>query len=100
MKAHIHAITFDRRERPKNAVILTPRGIVQVEWAGAGHDWCWRICGTDGAKRLAGPAIERIQRRFATKPRAKGNVRCRHCGRPSEDGSGVCARCHQTYEVA
>ncbi len=28
------------------------------------------------------------------------NVRCRHCGRSSEDGSGVCARCHETYEVA
>ena len=30
----------------------------------------------------------------------RGNVRCRYCGRPSEDGSGVCARCYQTYEVA
>ncbi len=97
MKAHIHAITFDRRERPKNAVILTPRGIVQVEWINAGG---WRMTGSDGAKALAGPAIERIQRRFETKPRARRNVRCRHCGRPSEDGSGVCARCHQTYEVA
>jgi hypothetical protein len=36
------------------------------------------------------------------KPRSnvRENVRCRYCGRPSEDGSGVCARCHQTYEVA
>jgi hypothetical protein len=97
VKPHIHAIRFDRRERPKSAVILTPRGIVQVEWMNAGG---WRICGSDGAKSLAGPVIERIQRRFETKPRARRTVRCRHCGRPSEDGSGVCARCYQTYEVA
>ncbi len=25
-------------------------------------------------------------------------IRCRYCGRPSEDGSGVCARCERTYE--
>ena len=25
-------------------------------------------------------------------------VRCRYCGKPSEDGSGVCDRCERTYE--
>ncbi len=25
-------------------------------------------------------------------------IRCRYCGRPSEDGSGVCDRCERTYE--
>ena len=25
-------------------------------------------------------------------------IRCRYCGRPSEDSSGVCARCERTYE--
>jgi hypothetical protein len=25
-------------------------------------------------------------------------VRCRYCGKPSEDGSGVYERCERTYE--
>ena len=25
-------------------------------------------------------------------------IRCRYCGRPSEDCSGVCARCERSYE--
>ena len=25
-------------------------------------------------------------------------IRCRYCGRPSEDGSGVCDRCERTQE--
>ena len=25
-------------------------------------------------------------------------IPCRYCGRPSEDGSGVCDRCERTYE--
>lgn len=28
----------------------------------------------------------------------KQEVRCRYCGKPSEDGSGVCDRCERTYE--
>ena len=99
MKAHIHSITFDKRERPKNAVIVTPRGIVDVEWKCVAGDWCWFTGGTGDAKKLAVPAIERIERRFGTRLAARTNVRCRHCGRQSEDGSGVCDRCHQTYEV-
>ena len=100
MKAHIHSITFDKRERPKFAVIVTPRGIVDVEWKYVAGDWCWFTGGTGEAKKLAVPAIERIERRFGTRPAARTNVRCRHCGRPSEDGSGVCDRCEKTYERA
>ena len=100
MKAHVHSITFDKRERPKNAVVITPRGIVQVEWMCAAGDWCWFTSGTGDAKKLAVPAIKRIERCLGTRPAvSRGDVRCRHCGRTSEDGSGVCARCHQTYEV-
>ena len=98
MKAHIHSITFDKRERPKNAVVITPRGIVLVEWMCAAGDWCWFTSGTGDAKKLAVPAIERIERRFGTRPAVGRDVRCRHCGRTSEDGSGVCARCERAYE--
>ena len=100
MKAHIRSITFDKRERPKNAVVITPRGIVHVEWMCTAGDWCWFTSGTGDAKKLAVPAIKRIERCLGTRPAAGQDVRCRHCGRTSEDGSGVCARCHQTYEVA
>ena len=100
MKAHVHSITFDKRERPKNAVVITARGIVHVEWMCAAGDWCWFTSGTGDAKKLAVPAIKRIERCLGTRPIARQGVRCRHCGRTSEDGSGVCARCHQTYEVA
>ena len=100
MKTHVHSITFDRRERPKNAVVITPRGIVHVEWMCAAGDWCWFTSGTGDAKKLAVPAIKRIERCLGARPAvSRGEARCRHCGRPSEDGSGVCARCHQTYEV-
>ena len=100
MNTHVHSITFDRRERPKNAVVITPRGIVHVEWRCAAGDWCWFTSGTGDATKLAVPAIKRIERCLGARPAASsGDVRCRHCGRPSEDGSGVCARCHQTYEV-
>jgi hypothetical protein len=98
VKTHIHTITFDQRERPKNAVILTPRGIVEVEWKCVAGDWCWLTGGTGDAKKLAVPAIERIERRFGARPIGRYGVRCRYCGRTSEDGSGVCARCERTYE--
>ena len=100
MKTHIHSITFDKRERPKNAVVITPRGIVHVEWMCAAGDWCWFTSGTGDAKKLAVPAIKRIERCLGTRPMpvARQAVRCRHCGRNSEDGSGVCARCERAYE--
>lgn len=63
-------------------------------------DWCWFTSGTGDAKKLAVPAIERIERRFGTRPAARTNVRCRYCGLQSEDASGVCARCDKTYERA
>ena len=49
MKAHVHSITFDKRERPKNAVVITPRGIVHVEWMCAAGDRCWFTSGTGDA---------------------------------------------------
>ena len=98
MKTHIHSITFDKRERPKFAVVLTARGIVEVEWKCVAGDWFWFTSGTGDAKKLAVPAIERIERRFGAKLIGRYGIRCRHCGRTSEDGSGVCARCERAYE--
>lgn len=98
MKARVHSVTFDKRERPKHAVILTPRGIVDVEWRCAGGDWCWFSSGAGEAKKLAVPAIERVEACFATKSATRGEIRCRYCGQPSEDGSGVCGRCERRYE--
>jgi hypothetical protein len=98
VKARIHSITFDNRERPKHAVVLTQRGIVEVEWKCVAGDWCWFTGGAGDAKMLAVPAIERIHRCFVPRPARRYDVRCRYCGKPSEDGSGVCDRCERTYE--
>lgn len=98
MKSRVHSITFDRRERPKSAVVLTARGIVEVEWKCVAGDWCWFTSGTGDAKKLAVSAIERIERWFRRAPVTKQRVSCRYCGRSSEDGSGVCDRCERTYE--
>ena len=98
MSARIHSITFDKRERPKFAVVLTARGIVEVEWKCVAGDWCWFTSGTGDAKKLAVPAIERLERCLGTTPAVRQDVRCRYCGRTSEDGSGVCARCERAYE--
>ena len=98
MKARIHSITFDKRERPKSAVVVTPRGIVDVEWRCVAGDWCWCTSGTGDAKRLAVPAIERIHQALGRAPHTRTEVGCRYCGRTSEDGSGVCDRCERKYE--
>jgi hypothetical protein len=98
MKARIHCVVFDRRERPLHAVILTAKGIVEVQWKCVAGDWCWFTAGTGEAKKLAVSAIERIPRCFGKNAKVRQSVRCRYCGRTSEDGSGVCARCERSYE--
>lgn len=98
MKARIHSITFDKRERPKYAVVVTQRGIVDVEWRCVAGDWCWFTSGTGDAKKLAVCAIERIHRCLAPRRAPRKDVRCRYCGKPSEDGFGVCDRCERRYE--
>lgn len=59
--ARIHSVVFDKKERPLRAVILTPGGIVEVEWKCVAGDWCWFSAGTGEAKRAAVPATERLQ---------------------------------------
>jgi hypothetical protein len=63
MKAtRIKSVTFDRHGRPLKAVILTPHGTVQVRWRDVCGGWCWFTSGILDARKLAGPAIERIGR--------------------------------------
>jgi hypothetical protein len=58
----IKSITFDRKERPLKATIITRLGIVKVEWKDVCGDWCWFTSGTVDAKKLAVTAIEHIER--------------------------------------
>ena len=60
--ARISSIVFDKRERPLRATIITPKGTVKVRWMDVAGDWCWLTSGTLDAKKLAVPAIERVER--------------------------------------
>jgi hypothetical protein len=58
----ISSIVFDRNERPLRATIRTRLGTVKVEWRDVCGDLCWMTSGVLDAKKLAVPAIERIER--------------------------------------
>jgi hypothetical protein len=60
--ARISSIVFDKRERPKRATILTPLGTLKVEWCDVGGDRPWFTSGSLGARKLALPVIQRIER--------------------------------------
>lgn len=62
MNARISSIVFDKQERPQRATIITQLGTVKVEWTDVAGDWCWMTSGVLDAKKLAVPAIERIER--------------------------------------
>ena len=62
MKARISSIVFDRQERPLRATIITSTGTVKVQWMDVAGDRCWMTSGTLDAKKVAVPAIERIER--------------------------------------
>ena len=59
--SRISFIVFDKCERPIRATILTPTGTVKVQWMDVAGDWCWLTSGTLEAKKLAVPAIERVE---------------------------------------
>jgi hypothetical protein len=65
MKTRISTITFDRDEQPLRATIRTPLGLVKVEWRDVCGDRAWFTSGILDAKKLAVPAIERIERAFS-----------------------------------
>ena len=58
MNARIHTIMFDADERPLGAVIFTSRGIVEAVRNQDG----WTMLGAPAAKKLALPAIRRVER--------------------------------------
>jgi hypothetical protein len=64
MKARIRSLTFDRRERPLRALILTPHGSVQVVWMDVAGDWCWFTHGTLDARIAAVAALRRLERKI------------------------------------
>lgn len=63
--SRISCITFDKNEQPKRATIRTPLGTVTVVWQDVCGDRCWFSSGTLEAKKLAVPAIQRIERMVA-----------------------------------
>ena len=60
--AHISSIVFDRHERPLRAIIRSRLGTVKVVWRDVCGDRGWFTCGVVDAKKLAAPAIARIER--------------------------------------
>ena len=62
MSPRIRSIVFDKNELPRRATITTRLGTVKVRWMEMHGDRCWFTSGALDAKRLAVPAIERIER--------------------------------------
>lgn len=63
MPARISSLVFDRKEQPLRATIRTSLGTVKVSWQEVCGDRCWFTNGGSvEAKRLALPAIARIER--------------------------------------
>ena len=60
--ARIISIVFDRNEHPLRATIRTRLGTVKVRWMDVAGDRCWQTSGILDAKKLAAPAIVRIER--------------------------------------
>ena len=60
--ARITSVIFDRNEQPLRATIRTRLGTVKVRWMDVAGDRCWQTSGVLDAKKLAAPAIARIER--------------------------------------
>ena len=60
--ARISSIVFDKNERPKRATIITKLGTIKVEWIDVCGDRSWFTSGNLNARKLAVPAIQRIER--------------------------------------
>ena len=58
----ISSIVFDKHEQPKRATIITPLGTIKVEWREVAGDRYWSSTGDLGARLLAVPVIQRIER--------------------------------------
>lgn len=64
--ARIESIVLDPLEQPKQATIVTHLGPIKVEWHQVCGDMFWVAYGSESAKKLAVPAIERIERMIST----------------------------------
>lgn len=60
--SRISSVVFDRNEQPIRVTIRTRLGTVKVRWMDVCGDRCWQTSGILDAKKLAVPAIERIER--------------------------------------
>lgn len=60
--ARISSIVFDKRERPKQATIITQLGPIKVEWRDVCGDRSWFTSGNLNVRKLAVPVIQRIER--------------------------------------
>ena len=58
----ISSIVFDKHERPKRATIITKLGTIKVEWMNVSGNRSWFTSGSLDARKLAVPAIQRIER--------------------------------------
>lgn len=63
--SRISSIVFDKHERPLRATIRTRLGAVKVVWTEVCGERAWLTSGVLDAKKLAVPAIERIERMCA-----------------------------------
>ena len=66
------------------------------------HKFFRRLERTDVDKEFPGASVSDIADQIVMleggAQNAKEEVKCRHCGKPSEDRSGVCAACEKEYE--
>ena len=63
--SRISSIIFDKNEHPIRATLRTPLGTVKVIWQDVCGDRCWFTTGSTDAKKLAVPAIQRIEQMVA-----------------------------------
>lgn len=63
--ARISSIVFDKHERPLRATVRTRLGTVKVVWQDVCGNRGWFTSGGVDAKKLAVPAIQRLERMVA-----------------------------------
>ena len=60
--SRISSIVFDKHEQPRSATIITSLGTVKVHWMKVCGERGWFTSGILDAKKLAVPALQRIER--------------------------------------
>lgn len=62
MSPRICSIVFDKNELPRRATVITKLGTIKVEWMNVSGNRSWFSSGNLDARKLAVPAIQRIER--------------------------------------